>query len=621
MKSRLLWQEKILALFLFLLFFIPPLVFIPGFIKGHCIFVSYREPKLAALQILAWLFITVFTIFGLGRFKEELKAGLKNKVFWLLTALASYSLLSSLWAIVPYASYYEAAQWATMTILFLIFLAMFQHERWRHIALWSLWLSFGLVAVIGLIQLFVYMPWLKPVRGACKITSTFGAKNTCFVSLASQYFLLLYAIYYGIKKQKRLWWITGAALFLMETVYIFLSLSRTTYVGVAVGFCCLFLLLLLKQWREKRWISLLAVSFAVGAVILIATGLFSYGTPDPSRNIVVNGGFEELTAPGTPKGWKFYESVPKDKKKNNPQHSHKVTKDAHGGRHALMLANETGSRIGWRGEKVGFSGPDKNTFIFGGWAKILQKDDMGRYSVWARVVFEDGKKRGVELSWQQATAGKWKHVKRLYSFKKPIKTIQPYVFLYDGKGSVIFDDILIVPIKRPMFYDLINFWKNRLKPYLNPAEYLENTARGAAILDTFDMVKANPFGVGAGNWGFAYPLYHKKMPGKVFSKSIQIRRAHNSYAEYLGELGYPGAVILIGIILLSLKEIGHVLKYGKSGIRIEYMFIATTFIAILIMMSATFYLEYPYRKFLFVFIVALCTTFSHKYLKSAAPHA
>jgi hypothetical protein len=601
--------EKILASCLVILFFLPPLVFVPGFLNGQCIFVSYREPKLAALQILSWLFISVFTMFGLELFRSQLLAAMKNRVLWLLMALTGYSLLSSLWAVVPHAAYYEAAQWATMTVLFAIFLAMFSDIRWRHLALWSLWLSFGLVTITGLLQLAVNIPWLRPVEGACKITSTFGAKNTCFVSLASQYFLLLYAIYYGTRHRKPAWWITGSFLFAIESIYIFLSISRTAYAGIAVGLCVMLLLLLAGQIAEERWQGLLLTLAMCCVPVLFAIGIFTYAPPDLSKNIIMNGDFERLNRAGMAEGWQFYEYLPVDgaaKEKNDPQKSHAVTEMAHGGLRAIMLNNQTGSRTGWRGRLTQFpSDGKKNAFVMGGWGLVDRNVEKGRVSLWTRVTLEDGKKIAVELSWKDASPGEWEYREDFFSFHKPVQSVQPYLFLYDVNGSVIFDDIFIVPAGQRMFPALTNFWKQRMAPYLRPGYFFENTARGAALLDTIDMVKANPLGVGAGNWGFAYPLYHRKMPLKAFSRTTQIRRAHNSYAEYLGELGYAGLALLLLTALLPLKRAAAMFINSEGGGRLETAIIISTIITVMTMMLATFYLEYPYRKFLFVFILSL----------------
>jgi hypothetical protein len=51
---------------LWTLFFLPPLIFMPGRWKGQWIFVNYREPKLAAIQILSWGTISIFFCFYLG---------------------------------------------------------------------------------------------------------------------------------------------------------------------------------------------------------------------------------------------------------------------------------------------------------------------------------------------------------------------------------------------------------------------------------------------------------------------------------------------------------------------------------------------------------------------------
>lgn len=444
MKTALSIKKTIPAFFLFLLFFVPPLFFVPGFFNGQCIFVSYREPKLAALQILSWLFISAFTIFLYADFKKTIYLALKDRLFWLLLTFTCYSLVSASWALVPLASLYEAAQWGTLTVLFLVLYAIFSDPKWKNLAIWSLWLSFGVVTVLGLTQTFIYIPWLMPMVQEFYYTSTFGAKNTCFVSLASQYFILFYGVYLGVFEQRKKCLIIAAILVLLETVYLFISQSRTTYAGATLGIILLTALYCRQQIKERKWMNILTPFLFIALTVICI-------------------------------------------------------------------------------------------YVF--------------------------------LAFQARTS----RVDRFEAAKK-----------------------------------IENLWDNKIKDFIiHPSSFFLKTTRGASMLDTLDMVRDHPFGVGDGNWGFMYPLYHKRMPAKDFSSDIQIRRAHNTYIETLGNLGYPGLFILLAILFITLKRL---ISYQISAIKKENFFrhvMIIQLLSIMVMMFFTFYLEYPYRKFLFIMILAL----------------
>ena len=84
MQGKYIMSEKILRFTVILLLFVPPLVFVPGRFNGQWIFVNYREPKLAAVQILSWLFLTIFwwTVWNRPERLARLKRVFKDKFTW-----------------------------------------------------------------------------------------------------------------------------------------------------------------------------------------------------------------------------------------------------------------------------------------------------------------------------------------------------------------------------------------------------------------------------------------------------------------------------------------------------------------------------------------------------------
>jgi len=117
----------ITSVLIWLLFFIPPLFFIPGKFHDKWIFVNYREPKLAAFQVLAWSLIAWSSFAYFDQLKILFsKLSIKTKIiFFSLCLLTSYACLSSVWALVPQAVFYEIYQWITLCFLFYVLLVLF----------------------------------------------------------------------------------------------------------------------------------------------------------------------------------------------------------------------------------------------------------------------------------------------------------------------------------------------------------------------------------------------------------------------------------------------------------------------------------------------------------------
>jgi hypothetical protein len=76
----------------------------------------------------------------------------------------------------------------------------------------------------------------------------------------------------------------------------------------------------------------------------------------------------------------------------------------------------------------------------------------------------------------------------------------------------------------------------------HPAAFLESD-RGTYLLNTLEMVRHHPLGVGLGDWQTAYPLYRRYRPDLFFSGTVQVRHAHSDPVQYLGETGWPGLIL------------------------------------------------------------------------------
>ncbi len=432
------WTHRILSLLLFLFLFLPPFAFMPGSFKGQWIFTEYREVKLATITVLFWALATFFCFFCKDSKKQLLTITYKEPTFWFLCFLCGYSFLSTFWAMVPEAALYETAQWLTLTVMFLILSSLFTKEsRLRDLALWTVVGAFFFVTAIGLTQTRFNISFLMPIPGT-KFGSTFGAKNTCFLSLSSQFFLLCFLFWQALQRQKKLVTALLALVIFLEFIYTAISLSRTTYASLATG---LLAFLLLWGITTRHW------------------------------NVIV--------------------------------------------RAALIF------------------------FL---------------------------------------------------------------ILMVSGATIRLFN-------KRHWNYIHFRVTKSIIPLIKNPTTFLYSTARGQVILDTTKMVKDHPFGVGAANWMFNYPLYRSHLTKRAFNKKIQIQKVHNDYVQYLAELGLPGFLALLGLIIFQFKRLLFLIfkksSYSDEDQKVLGLFLCCQLVAVCVMLFFSFYLEFPYRKLLFVFLLTL----------------
>jgi len=168
MQGKYIMSEKILRFTVILLFFVPPLVFVPGRFNGQWIFVNYREPKLAAVQILSWLFLTIFwwTVWNRPERLARLKRVFKDKFTWFFISFFLYLCWTARGTLVIEAAFYELAQYFTIINLFIALSVLWQEENFFTISLVSIVSAFVLVTAIGLYQLWKPIPFLIPIGGA-----------------------------------------------------------------------------------------------------------------------------------------------------------------------------------------------------------------------------------------------------------------------------------------------------------------------------------------------------------------------------------------------------------------------------------------------------------------------
>jgi len=146
-----------------------------------------------------------------------------------------------------------------------------------------------------------------------------------------------------------------------------------------------------------------------------------------------------------PSGWRLYDWVPRGQAANlNP--GLWTSQEAHSGVSSLMINNETGSRVGWRGEQISFAEPYPHTLTFGGWSKALDVDPgYWIYGLIFKVCFADGHYTWFYPRAIQFDPGThdWQLRQVTKTWDSAIVAVRPYAVLYDATGTAWFDDIFV----------------------------------------------------------------------------------------------------------------------------------------------------------------------------------
>lgn len=135
----------------------------------------------------------------------------------------------------------------------------------------------------------------------------------------------------------------------------------------------------------------------------------------------------------------------------------------------------------------------------------------------------------------------------------------------------------------------------------SPRTYLQ-TDRGTYLVNTLNMVKHNPFGVGLGDWQTMYPVYRKVNPGTAFDERFQVRRAHSDHVQILGEAGWPGVVLWSAFLITVVGRTAIVAVRQRNR---NAAFLTAQLVAIVVAMGTDFFTEIPYNKFQFFLLVFL----------------
>jgi hypothetical protein len=137
--------------------------------------------------------------------------------------------------------------------------------------------------------------------------------------------------------------------------------------------------------------------------------------------------------------------------------------------------------------------------------------------------------------------------------------------------------------------------------FAEPSEYLRSD-RWTYLVNTVNMARHHPFGVGLGDWQSQYPVYRLYQREVAFDDAHQVRRAHSDHVQILGEGGWPA--LILWLLFLTLLIGGTARRYLQSGRR-ELLFRSTQLLTIAAAMASDYLIEMPYHKaqlFLVVFL-------------------
>ncbi|NJL29936.1 MAG: hypothetical protein HC897_19590, partial [Thermoanaerobaculia bacterium] len=217
---------------------LPLFVVVPGFADGRIAFVLYREPKLAAIGILGWLFLACFAArHAAALTPARLRSVLSQPVVLVLAAFLGYLALTLAWVEVIPNHLYELRQ---LALLGLVLVALLAWSRWERrvarVVNAALIASLAVATLVGWFQRWHPLPWLPPIDPQMGVTnpSFMGYKNPMALALVGQIFLLARWVLEpsGLGRGGR----AGlSGLLVLELGYLATLQSRTSWVALGIG--------------------------------------------------------------------------------------------------------------------------------------------------------------------------------------------------------------------------------------------------------------------------------------------------------------------------------------------------------------------------------------------------
>lgn len=138
------------------------------------------------------------------------------------------------------------------------------------------------------------------------------------------------------------------------------------------------------------------------------------------------------------------------------------------------------------------------------------------------------------------------------------------------------------------------------------ARYLEEevwTLRGdrtTSLLNTLEMARVRPFGVGLGDWQTHYPVYWSHNRYKSFTEEVQVRRAHSDYVQLLDETGWQGLALWVLLLISSLAFAAR--RFRETG---QHLFLLLALQLLAVAAAGDYLVEIPYNKFQLYVLLAI----------------
>ncbi len=149
-----------------------------------------------------------------------------------------------------------------------------------------------------------------------------------------------------------------------------------------------------------------------------------------SKNFMPNPNLEL----GKPKHWISFAS--------SPNQAVYAADSFHSGSRSLKITNSTSNTSYWMAEKIDFSPPYPKEFSCSAWAKGQNISKNSQVMLYLSLIFEDNTMQAYYADTQFPTGTfNWREKKASKAFTKGIKSIIPYLYFLQGKGTVWFDDI------------------------------------------------------------------------------------------------------------------------------------------------------------------------------------
>jgi len=120
--------------------------------------------------------------------------------------------------------------------------------------------------------------------------------------------------------------------------------------------------------------------------------------------------------------------------------------------------------------------------------------------------------------------------------------------------------------------------------------------------NSFQMLKDNPFGVGAGNWGFLYPVYRVSGKHVYFTDQTQVRRTHNDYLQILCELGPSGLAIFLLLLFKGIQYSWRAYYHHSSN---EGFLLLVQLLSWIGLLCFDYPFEMPFQRFLLIVALLL----------------